>query len=376
VSDILKRRALQLRQHPNHPVYIFSLRPAEVMQVAAISRIGRDNSGDLIGYQRGEVRQHVGGILEYLDSGPVLFPNAIILSFNEAVRFKSSRGPGADDGLSRSGTLEIPLFEDENERSAWIVDGQQRALALSRTSNLDLAVPVVGFVGGEVKVQRDQFLRVNNTKPLPRGLITELLPAVDTTLPRRLALRKLPSAICDRLNRIPKSPFHELIRRTSTQGEEAKRRAIIKDTSIIEMIRDRIKSPNGCLFPYHNMATGETESEAVLKLLIDYWSAVRDTFPKAWGIPPKQSRLMGGVGIRSLGNVMDTIMGQVNPGKDSGYAHARRELAHIAPICRWTGGVWEGLGDLHWKAMENTTRSIRLLTNHLMREYHRAVRRR
>ena len=80
--------------------------------------------------------------------------------------------------------------------------------------------------------------------------------------------------------------------------------------------------------------------------------------------------------MRSLGNLMDAIMGQVNPHKDDGYKHARKELARIAPICRWTDGVWEGLGDLHWKSLENTPRSIRLLTNHLMREYHRSVRQR
>ena len=39
------------------------------------------------------------------------------------------------------------------------------------------------FVADEVDLQRDQFLRVNNAKPLPRGLITELLPEVSTILP-------------------------------------------------------------------------------------------------------------------------------------------------------------------------------------------------
>ncbi len=372
MSDILKRRALQLRQHPEHSVYIFSLLPDEVMKVAAISRIGRDNGGDLIGYQRKEVRNHVGDILSYLDNGPVLFPNALILSFNESITFKSSRGPGADDGLARSGVLEIPLYESAEDRPAWIVDGQQRALALSRTTNKSIAVPVVGFVGGKVDVQRDQFLRVNNTRPLPRGLITELLPQVDTRLPRRMALRKLPSALCDQLNQLPESPFVGLIKRTSMQGE-ALRKAVITDTSIIEMIRDRIKSPNGCLFPYHNIATGETETTAVLALLIGYWSAVRDTFPDAWGSSTRASRLMHGAGIRSMGNLMDSIMGQVDPSKDNGYKHARKELARIAPICRWTGGVWEELRDLPWNEVENTPKGVRYLTNVLMREYHRSV---
>ena len=36
--------------------------------------------GDLIGYQRPEVRQHVQEITEYLDGDQVLFPNPIIIA--------------------------------------------------------------------------------------------------------------------------------------------------------------------------------------------------------------------------------------------------------------------------------------------------------
>ena len=41
-----------------------------------------------------------------------------------------------------------------------------------------MRVPVNAFIADDVPSQRDQFLRVNNTRPLPRGLITELLPEV------------------------------------------------------------------------------------------------------------------------------------------------------------------------------------------------------
>jgi hypothetical protein len=37
-------------------------------------------------------------------------------------------------------------------------------------------------------------------------------------------------------------------------------------------------------------------------------AAVRDTFADAWDKPPRQSRLMHGVGIASLGFVMDAIL--------------------------------------------------------------------
>ncbi|MED5370934.1 MAG: DGQHR domain-containing protein DpdB [Myxococcota bacterium] len=367
-TKFVDRRALQLHQHDDYPVYVFCLAPAEVLRVAAISRIDRNDEGELIGYQRDEVKRHVNDIFEYVEAGPVLFPNAIILSFNEEVRFRRSRGPNTDDGFSTSGVLEVPLPDDGEPKPAWIVDGQQRALALSRTKNQALAVPVVAFVGDRVDIQRDQFLRINNTRPLPRGLVTELLPQVDTTLPRRMAVRKLPSAICDLLNSVPESPFRGLIKRPSVRGDAAKT-AVITDTSVVDMVRQRFKSPSGCLFPYYNMASGETDTQAVMNLLIDYWRAVADTFPEAWARPTTRSRLTHGAGIKSMGNLMDTIMGQVRP-TDDGYDIAMLGLSRVAPICRWTSGHWEGLNGMHWKEIENTPRSVRLLTNHLLREYH------
>jgi hypothetical protein len=50
-------------------------------------------------------------------------------------------------------------------------------------------VPVVAFVTDDLELQRDQFLRVNNTKPLPRGLVTELLPEVHLPISPRLSSR-------------------------------------------------------------------------------------------------------------------------------------------------------------------------------------------
>jgi DGQHR domain-containing protein len=375
MSATLSRRALLLHQQEAHPLYLFALLPPEIFRVASISRVSRAPDGELIGYQRDEVRQHIQDIQEYLDSGGVLFPHALILAFEERVRFRRSRGPQTDDGLAISGTLDIDVSQ-EGHPPGWIVDGQQRALALSRTTNRALPVPVVAFVSGDVATQRDQFLRVNNTRPLPRRLITELLPDVDTQLPRRLAAQKLPSALCDLLNRHPQSPFCDLISRPSLLKERKKAgESPIHDTSIVDMIKERLIKPGGCLFPLRNIATGETDTEAVIALLIAYWSAVKDTFPEAWGLPPTKSRLMHGAGIKAMGGLMDLIMGRVNPKGEGLYAHALAEVARIATLCRWTSGHWEGLGDLHWKEIENTPKDVRLLTNHLMREYTLALHR-
>jgi len=45
------RRALQLRQVAENPLYLFTLTAEEIFKVADISRVSRDQGGDLIGYQ-------------------------------------------------------------------------------------------------------------------------------------------------------------------------------------------------------------------------------------------------------------------------------------------------------------------------------------
>ena len=82
--------------------------------------------------------------LEYLDEGDVLFPNAIILALDSDTQFKQARGtkPEGDESVADAGTLLIPYGKDENKK-AWVVDGQQRTLALSRTKNSN--IPLVVF---------------------------------------------------------------------------------------------------------------------------------------------------------------------------------------------------------------------------------------
>ena len=77
---------------PHAPLYMFTLTAGEILQVADISRVSRDDLGELIGYQRPEVRQHIQEITDYLDSDQPLFPNPIIIALPSTVRFTCSRG--------------------------------------------------------------------------------------------------------------------------------------------------------------------------------------------------------------------------------------------------------------------------------------------
>jgi DGQHR domain-containing protein len=362
----LSRRALRVDQTAAYPLYLFTLTASEILRVADISRVNRDEAGKLIGYQRPEVRGHIKEIVDYLNGSDAVFPNPIILALSSSVRFTSSRGPKTSDGLAVSGSVEIPFPLPDRPKPGWIVDGQQRALALSRAANKNFPVLITAFITDSVDVQRDQFIRVNNTRSLPRGLVTELLPAVDTPLPARLSIKQMPSKLCDLLNQDDTSPFYRLIRRASSDAQ-ASRTAVITDTSIIKMLEESLSS-SGCLFIYRNMSSGETDTEGLWTALTVYWSAVRDVFPDAWGKPPTKSRLMHGTGIRAMGRLMDRILTAVDPRRPDAPTTVRTELARVAPYCHWTSGDWGELG-MRWSDIQNVPRHIQELSNFLVRTY-------
>jgi len=366
--DVLRRRALRIDQNRAHPLYLFSLTGEELLSIADISRVSRNDAGKLLGYQRPEVKRHVRDIVEYLNEKDILFPNSFILALSSTVRFIRSRGPEVADGLAIAGVLEIPRTGSGQKKPAWIVDGQQRALALVQSKRRRFPIAVNAFVADDVPLQRDQFLRVNNARPLPRGLITELLPEVSSP-PAHLAAKKIPSAVCDWLNKEAVSPFRGLIRRASTP-KSARGRAIITDASVVKMVEESLTSANGCLFPYRNMATGETDFEGICAVLVTYWNGVKRVFPDSWGKPPARSRLMHGAGIRAMGRLMDRVMPSVNMRRASkSVEQVERELKRVAPVCRWTSGRWELLNGMRWNEILNVPKHISLLTNVLSRAY-------
>lgn len=367
-TKVIRVRALRVVQDAAHPLFLFTLSSSELFDVADVSRVSRDDTGKLIGYQRAEVRRHVRDIVDYLDSKEVLFPNPIILALTSKARFTGSRGPRVGvDGVT-AGTLEIQLPRNAKEKPAWIVDGQQRALALSKAKRQDLIVPVNAFIADDVAIQRDQFLRINNAKPLPRGLITELLPEVTSPLPAVMAARRLPSVMCDMLCRTETSPFYGIVRRHSAPPEE-RAKGVIQDTSIIKMLQESIESPTGCLFAYRNIATNETDTAGMWAVVVTYWDAVRRVFPEAWGKPPEKSRLMHGVGMRAMGRLMDRMMSSYNPRDPHFRRHLMADLTALKDVCRWTEGNWEGLGGQPWNELQNVPRHINVLSNFIIRAY-------
>jgi DGQHR domain-containing protein len=357
-------RAVRTEQ-AGRPVYAFFVAGADLLKIAEISRVHRDAEGSLQGFQRKGIRSHVQAITEFLDRGPVLFPNAIILAISARARFTQTRGekPGGDVRSCDAGTLRIPLVI-EGPKAAWIVDGQQRSIALSQARDKSFPVPVVAFVSEDLSVHREQFILVNKAKPLDPRLIDELLPEVDTVFPRDLSSRKVPSELVNRLSSSPDSPFQGLIRRPSDDSTTA----VVTDSALIKAIRNSINSALGSLAPYRTAGDRPADVDAMYRTLVAYWTAVRAVFPEAWGLPPTESRLMHSAGIAAMSVLMDRIMSRAAPGIDL-ELHATQALARIAPHCCWTNGRWQDL-QRDWNEIQNIGRDIKLLSSHLARLDH------
>ncbi|MEV4288478.1 DGQHR domain-containing protein DpdB [Nonomuraea bangladeshensis] len=357
--QILRLPALEVRQGSRR-IYCFAVDGKRLHEFAAVSRIRRDATDHLQGYQRPEVASHIRAIQRYLESEQPMLPNALVLAFDSRVRFEPMAG--AHDGVNYSipGELVVPIDEtlEDDQKPAWVVDGQQRSAAIRDADIGEFPVAAVGFIADNEAEQRAQFILVNNTKPLPKGLIHELLPDTNTHLPPAYARRQLPAALMTRLNGTFHGPFYRAIATpTSPDG-------YIKDNSILRMIEHSLYQ--GALYQYRDPMDGAGDVEQMLAHLTTYWSLVRDTFPEAWALPPRLSRLTHGVGIQAMGFIMDHLTEDLAPQE---IANAVNEaLKRIEAGAAWTGGSWKfGSAEARkWNSFQNTPNDVRLLTDGLL----------
>ena len=360
----LRLPALEVHQGDGRVLYSFAVDGKLLPSFAAISRIRRDGDAEVEGYQRPEVLSHIASIRRYLESEAPMIPNALVLAFDKRVQFEPLHGAPAI-GYARPGTLVIPASSDpaDEDKPGWIVDGQQRSAAIRDARVDSFPVVVTAFITDSDEDQRSQFILVNSAKPLPKGLIYELLPATSGALPVALQARRFPAVLLARLNGLVRSPLYRKIR-TPTTPE-----GIVKDNSILKMVENSLS--DGALYSFRDPTTGEGDEEKMLELLMAFWTAVSDVFADAWDKPPRQSRLMHGVGIVSLGFIMDAIFDRYSRNRIPSMDDFAEDLRELREICRWTNGFWDfGPGTQRkWNELQNTTRDIQLLTNYLLYEY-------
>jgi hypothetical protein len=165
-----------------------------------------------------------------------------------------------------------------------------------------------------------------------------------------------------RLNRDEGSPLRGLIHTVTNPNGH------IKDNSLLRMLENSLT--DGVLYRLRDEGNNP-DVESMLGVLFGFWRAVAKTFPSAWALPPKRSRLMHGAGIVSMGFLMDAISERHRPKGLPKEAIFARDLKAVEDLCRWTDGIWD-LGPGHarkWNEVQNTSKDIQLLTNYLLAHY-------
>ena len=154
----------------------------EIPKFASVSRIARDEKGQLEGYQRPEIQEHIADIQTYFEKRRAILPNALVVAFNQELEFEATQ---RTSGNAEIGVLKVPI--GQKNKAGWVVDGQQRLAALRQMKREgEFWVPIIGLESQSVDDEREQFVLVNNARPLPKSLVYELYPSLgDAILPAR-----------------------------------------------------------------------------------------------------------------------------------------------------------------------------------------------
>lgn len=324
-------------------VVCFAARPRDVVRIAKIERIARDENGRLSGFQRPRIAAHIREIRDYLAKPEAILPNAIVLAFNKSVVL-------TDDGMMHVDISEGP--------PGWVVDGQQRLSAALDFTDNPFELIVSAFICDDMAELNRQFILVNNTRPLAKPLIYELLPGT-SGLPFRLSNRTEAAVLTEALNYRPESALFGLInQQTNPDG-------ILKDTLLQRVLINSMR--DGSL---RNRDDDEAGFSAQFSLINEFFYAVRKVFARDWeGQTPKTSRLVHGVGITCMGHLMDEL-------HERGARKRKQFEKHLMLLkdrTHWTSGEWQ-IGDERrtWNSIQNTAADYRLISHHLLRLLRRA----
>lgn len=339
-TDPMIFNAVCAQQSDEHVVLSFAASAADVLHFATIDRIGRDAQGELSGFQRPQVAAHIREIRDYLEKPNAVLPNPIVVAFTDRVRVES-----LDGGLAR---LHIDMSAGT---PGLVVDGQQRLSALAEVDR-NFQIFVSALICRDEAELRRQFVLINNTKPLPKSLIYELLPTVDN-LPPRLSRRSTAADITARLNFENTSLRGYIKQHTAPEG-------MIADTVVQKIIMESLT--NGIL---RSLIQGPKGIERCVRLVSNFFDAVKKTFPEAWhGHKPATSRLLHGAGIQALGDVMEVLAERSEARTVEDF---RVGLECLRGRTAWTDGEWNFDGETRrWKSLQNVNRDVALLKHYLV----------
>jgi DGQHR domain-containing protein len=347
LSHKLTFSAIKADQSPRHTVFSFAASAAQIFEIGRIERAGRSDTGVLSGFQRPQVAAHIHEIRDYLEREDAVLPNSIVVAFTDRVTVRPER--------ENIVTIEIDVGDGP---PGLIVDGQQRLSALAPLTDKSFEVFVSGIVCQNEEELRRQFILINNTRPLPKELIYELLPGI-ANLPERMSSRSMASALTQRLNFDRSSSLYRQIHlHTNPQGKVASNaiQRVIMTSRSHGALRILAQSPDG--------------DDKCFLFMSDFYQAVQAVFKKDWdGLSPKTSRLVHSVGVVSMGRVMEVAFHICQARSFGDFCDV---LASIRDQTHWTQGKWtignsDTARERAWNEFQSTHPDIQMLSDHLDR---------
>lgn len=332
------------KQSTSHIVFTFCAKASEIFSFALIDRINRTNAGGIKGFQRQQISNHIKEIKEYLAREDAILPNSVVVAFTSGITVKN-----ISNGLAKI-TIDV-----QDKANGFIVDGQQRLSALFELPERDFQVLVTGFLCSNEEELRKQFILINNTKPLPKSLIYELLPTV-SGLPDRISSRRIAATIVERLNYEEGSTLQGIIKmHTNPLG-------IVQDTVIQKFIMFSLS--DGVM---RELVSQDNGLDKCYSITNSFFKAVKKVFPEAWEKKtPKTSRLVHSAGIIAMGFVMEYLNNTTGASRSIDFAEGLKKLKGKTA---WTEGYWEFGYDSRrqWNSLQFVPRDYLELGHYLVR---------
>ncbi len=339
--------AVAAKQSPQHTVVCFAATPQDILQFADIDRVGRDSSGALKGFQRPQIASHIHDIRDYLLRDDAVLPNPLVIAFIK----------GASAKTNNNGTIDLQIDVGDT-KPGWVVDGQQRLTALSGIQHKDFHVFVSALICRDYEELRQQFVLINNTRPLPKSLIYELLPSTPG-LPGKFTARAFAAKVVEILNY--DESYHALRGKIRQHTNPS---GVISDSAVQKIVMN--SATDGAVRSMLNSADYISDSAA----LIDrFFEAASTVFPEAWnGHKPTTSRLVHGAGMVAMGFVMEYIVAKTGENTVEAFVAGLQPLAKPG-VCAWTAGHWNlSLADQRpWNKIQNVPQDTMALASYLVR---------
>lgn len=272
--------AIEVKQG-KYAFYVFTIDSQDLFKIAYTSPRYRYRKS---GIQRNLNPKRLKEIADYYTSKdePRILPNCIIVSLS-------------DDSYFKNGKLYIPIKE---HGEAFVLDGQHRLFAFGPEYAKEVAIDLVvsAFIGVSDEIKAFIFRKINMTqRKINPSLVYDLIPMLRKDWITFQDYRS--KAILDYLNIEPTSPWYDGVamlggrERPITQASFITRlKTLFKKGNVFEDV------PDNAFF----------EQIIQIEVLVQYFQAVKEVFPKAWN--NKKYILSKNTGFATMLNLLKPMM--------------------------------------------------------------------